>query len=178
MLFAATQSGEIGTALHIAHIQQVHFTQCALSRRKMAADATLSLVLSGPTITPIGINTRIDGEIMPATIYHNPRCSKSRQTLQLLNDNGIEPEIVEYLKNPPSEEALSAILQLLELEPRDLMRKNEAPYKELNLANEVLTRDELIAAMVQHPILIERPIVVSGDKAVIGRPPENVLEVI
>jgi len=115
---------------------------------------------------------------MTTTIYHNPRCSKSRQTLQLLNDNNIEPVIIEYLKSPPSAPVIDRILNLLNIEPRELMRKNEAPFQDYNLANPALTRAELIAAMVQYPILIERPIVVTGNKAAIGRPPENVLEII
>ncbi len=115
---------------------------------------------------------------MTTTIYHNPRCSKSRQTLQLLKDNNIEPAVIEYLKSPPSAPVIDNILNLLNIEPRELMRKNETSYKVNNLDNPALTRAELIAAMVQHPILIERPIVVSNNQAVIGRPPENVLEII
>lgn len=111
-------------------------------------------------------------------IYHNPRCSKSRATLQLLRDNDVEPEVIEYLKTPPTAAELDKILKRLKLEPRDLMRKGEAAYAENNLANPSLTRDQLIAAMVANPILIERPIVVAGAKAVIGRPPENVLDLI
>ncbi len=111
-------------------------------------------------------------------LYHNPRCSKSRQTLALLRERGIEPEIVEYLKHPPSAAELDRLLRRLGLEPRQLMRRNEAPYKELGLAREGLDRAELIAAMVQAPILIERPIAVSGRRAAIGRPPENVLSML
>jgi arsenate reductase len=115
---------------------------------------------------------------MKVKIYHNPRCSKSRETLQLLHDKGIEPEIVEYLKTPPSAEELDAILQKLGIEPRDLMRKKEKPYDENDLFDESLDRQALIRAMVEHPILIERPIVLAGDKAAIGRPPENVLAIL
>lgn len=111
---------------------------------------------------------------MPVTIYHNPRCSKSRQTLQLLEDRGIQPNVVEYLKTPPTAEELDTILNLLNLAPRDLMRKNEKEYKEYGLDNPNLDRPALIAAMAAHPILIERPIVLANGKAVIGRPPENV----
>jgi len=111
-------------------------------------------------------------------IYHNPRCSKSRETLQLLDNNGVEIQVVEYLTEPPGSDELSEILELLGLEPRDLMRKHEAPYKDLNLDGETLTRDELIQAMVEFPILIERPIVISGNVAVIGRPPEKILDII
>jgi len=115
---------------------------------------------------------------MSVTIYHNPRCSKSRQTLQLLNDKGIEPEIVEYLNTPPDAATLDDYLTKLGLEPRELMRRKEAPYAALNLADESLDRAALIAAMVENPILIERPIVVSGGKVALGRPPESVLEIL
>ena len=115
---------------------------------------------------------------MSVTIYHNPRCSKSRQTLALLQEKGEDPVIVEYLATPPDAAALRDILNLLGLSPRDLMRKKEAPYKELDLADESLGDDALIAAMVAHPILIERPIVVTADKAAIGRPPEAVLSIL
>ncbi len=115
---------------------------------------------------------------MSTTIYHNPRCSKSRQTLQLLIDNDVEPVVIEYLKLPPSAQTLDKILTQLNLEPRELMRKKEAPYRENSLDDPALTRAELIAAMVQNPILIERPIVTHGNRAAIGRPPESVLEII
>ena len=111
-------------------------------------------------------------------IYHNPRCGKSRQTLALIKDAGIEPEVIEYLKTPPTVEELDAILKKLKMEPQDLMRKGEAIYKELKLAERELTRDEAIAIMLEHPKLIERPIVVQGRKAVLGRPPENVNELL
>ncbi|MDX5365932.1 MAG: arsenate reductase (glutaredoxin) [Alphaproteobacteria bacterium] len=112
------------------------------------------------------------------TIYHNPRCSKSRQTLSLLEERGLDPLIVDYLKAPPSAVELQAILKKLKMKPRDLMRKGEATYKELRLDNEKLTDEKLIRAMVENPILIERPIVVMGAKARIGRPPESVLEIL
>ena len=115
---------------------------------------------------------------MTVTIYHNPRCSKSRQTLALLQEKGVEPEIVEYLKTPPDTETLKRLLDMLGLEPRDLMRKKEKEYLENDLANPALSRDELIAAMVANPKLIERPIVVQGDKAALGRPPESVLDIL
>ena len=115
---------------------------------------------------------------MSTKIYHNPRCSKSRQTLQILKDKGIEAEVVEYLKTPPDYDELSALLEMLGLEPRDLMRKREAEYKTLNLANPGLSREQLIQAMVEHPKLIERPIVVNNGKAALGRPPEKVLELL
>ncbi|MCF6323609.1 MAG: arsenate reductase (glutaredoxin) [Gammaproteobacteria bacterium] len=115
---------------------------------------------------------------MSTTIYHNPRCSKSRQTLQLLQDNEIEPTIVEYLKTPPSADELEQILTLLNIEPRGLMRQKEAAYQENNLNDPALSRASLIEAMIEHPILIERPIVITNGKAAVGRPPENVLEII
>ena len=112
------------------------------------------------------------------TIYHNPRCSKSITTLEILKSNGIEPKIVEYLKTPPDAETLIDFLKKLGMEPRDLMRKGEAPYKELQLYEKKKDTKELIDAMVQNPILIERPIIVNGDKVALGRPPENVLEIL
>ncbi len=115
---------------------------------------------------------------MAVTIYHNPRCSKSRATLKLLEERGVAPEIVEYLKTPPDAATLDRLLTELGLEPRDLMRKKEAPYKENGLDGENLTREALIAAMVANPILIERPIVVSRGKAALGRPPEAVLGIL
>ncbi|VAW86622.1 Uncharacterized protein YfgD, not an arsenate reductase [hydrothermal vent metagenome] len=115
---------------------------------------------------------------MSTTIYHNPRCSKSCQTLQLLQDNKIEPVVVEYLKTPPSTAKLEQILTLLNIEPRDLMRQKEVAYQENNLNDPALSRADLIAAMIEHPTLIERPIVISNGKAAVGRPPENVLEII
>ncbi|MCP3852006.1 MAG: arsenate reductase (glutaredoxin) [Gammaproteobacteria bacterium] len=116
---------------------------------------------------------------MSTKIYHNPRCSKSRQTLQLLEDNGVKPEIIEYLKTPPSKNELKTILKALDKSPRDLMRKGEAEYKENNLADESLTDEQLIDAMFKYPKLIERPIVVTeGNKFALGRPPESVLEII
>jgi len=115
---------------------------------------------------------------MSVVIFHNPRCSKSRQTLQLLQDNGVEPEVVEYLKTPPSKTRLKQILKMLGLKPRQLMRHKETEYKEQGLADESLTQEQLIDAMLATPKLIERPIVINGDKAAIGRPPENVLEIL
>lgn len=111
-------------------------------------------------------------------IYHNPRCSKSRATLELLRQNDIEPTVVEYLKNPPEHQMLEHILILLGADPRDLMRKQEAAYAANSLQNPNLSRDQLIAAMVANPILIERPIVLANNKAVVGRPPENVLKIL
>ncbi|MDG1693537.1 MAG: arsenate reductase (glutaredoxin) [Porticoccaceae bacterium] len=111
------------------------------------------------------------------TIYHNPRCSKSRQTLELLKTQGIEPTVALYLDSPLSAKTLSVLLQKLGIQASQLIRKNEAYYKE-NLKGLELTENQLIEAMVQHPKLIERPIVVAGDKAALGRPPEAVLEII
>lgn len=115
---------------------------------------------------------------MSVTIYHNPRCGKSRQTLQLIQAQGIEPEIVEYLKNPPSAEELEDILQKLGMESRELMRKKEVNYKANGLEDVFLDRKTLITAMITHPILIERPIVLANGKAAIGRPPEAVLAIL
>jgi arsenate reductase len=115
---------------------------------------------------------------MPVTIYHNPKCSKSRQTLELLKDNGITPTVIEYLQTPPTAETLKRILTQLDFAPRDLIRKKESVYAECELDNPSLTNDDLVSFMVKHPILIERPIVLSNDKAAIGRPPEIVLEIL
>jgi arsenate reductase len=119
---------------------------------------------------------------MSTTIYHNPRCSKSRQTLELLTSNGVGPSIVEYLKTPPDADTLEQVLGLLNMEPRDLMRKNEVEYKDNNLDDPSLSREQLITAMVEHPKLIERPIVITDHngkrKATIGRPPESVLDIL
>jgi arsenate reductase (glutaredoxin) len=112
------------------------------------------------------------------TIYHNPRCSKSRQTLQLLEQHGIAPGIVLYLDQPPSKKTLKQLLSKLGLPARDLLRKGEDEYRELGLADMKLSETALIDAMHAHPKLIERPIVVHGERAVLGRPPENVLELI
>ncbi len=113
------------------------------------------------------------------TLYHNPRCSKSRETLQLLRDNGVEPSVVLYLETPPDAATLGRLVSMLGLSSaRDLMRHKEAEYQELGLSNPALSEDELIAAMVSHPRLIERPIAVANGRARIGRPPEQVLEVL
>ncbi len=112
------------------------------------------------------------------SIYHNPRCSKSRQTLALLQERGIEPEIVLYLDTPPDERTLKSLLQKLGITARQLLRKGEDAFKENNLADKDLSDDQLISAMVAHPKLIERPIVVNGDKAALGRPPEQVLDIL
>ena len=112
------------------------------------------------------------------TIWHNPRCSKSRGALELLHGRGIEPAVVDYQKNPPSAREIEHALELLGMQPRELMRKGEAVYAELHLDNVKMTRELLIEAMAAHPILIERPIVFANGKAAIGRPPENVLAIL
>ncbi|MEE2732805.1 MAG: arsenate reductase (glutaredoxin) [Pseudomonadota bacterium] len=111
-------------------------------------------------------------------IYHNPRCSKSRETLKLLQENGIEPEIILYLETPPDAKTLKGLLKQLGLKPRQLMRTKEAEYKAQGLDNPDLSDDELVAAIIATPKLIERPIVVNGKKAALGRPPEQVLEIL
>ncbi len=115
---------------------------------------------------------------MSITIYHNPKCSKSRQTLKLLQEQGINPVTIEYLKNPPTVEKLKEILSLLGVSPRDLIRKKEDEYKELDLANSRLSDEDLIGFMVKNPNLIERPIVLANGKATLGRPPEQVLYIL
>lgn len=110
------------------------------------------------------------------TIWHNPRCSKSRKTLALLQEKGIEPEIVEYLKTPPSAEELRQVLTLLDITAEELVRKGEAVFKELELKD--ADEETLIAAMTANPILIERPVVIHSQRAAIGRPPENVLKIL
>ena len=112
------------------------------------------------------------------TIFHNPRCSKSRQALGLLQERGIEPEVVEYLKTPLSSQTLQNLCQKIGVNVVDMMRTKEREFKELGLGDRGVTDNELLQAMTQNPILLERPIVVCGDKAVIGRPPENVLKLI
>jgi arsenate reductase len=112
------------------------------------------------------------------TIYHNPRCSKSRATLELLRAQGYEPHIIEYLKEPPGEKELATILRLLGLKPRELMRRKETEYKQENLADPDLKDKDLIKAMHEHPVLIERPIVLARGKAALGRPPEDVLKIL
>ncbi len=111
-------------------------------------------------------------------IYHNPRCSKSRQTLKLLEDNDIQPEVRLYLEKPPAAAELKQLLAALDLSARELLRKGEAEYKELGLADNSLSEAKLVAAMAEHPRLIERPIVTRDGKAVLGRPPENVLALV
>ncbi|MEP6147511.1 MAG: arsenate reductase (glutaredoxin) [Nisaea sp.] len=115
---------------------------------------------------------------MSVVIYHNPRCSKSRQTLELLRNKGVKPEIREYLKSPPSVSELEEVLGLLGIEPLDLMRRKEAAFKDLGLGDGTKDRAMLLQAMHETPVLIERPIVLANGKAAIGRPPEDVLKVL
>lgn len=111
------------------------------------------------------------------TIYHNPRCRKSRETLQLLNDNGVEPKIVLYLEDTPSQKQLIEVIKKLDIRPYDLLRRSEAVFKEKYKGKE-LSDKEWIKAMIENPKLIERPIVIKEKEAVIGRPPENVLSLL
>ncbi len=113
---------------------------------------------------------------MSVTIYHNPRCTKSRETLALLEKKGVKPTIIEYLKTPPTAAELKKLLAMMGKSPREAIRKGEAPYKDLGLAE--ANDAQLIKAMAENPILIERPIVVKGSKAALGRPPESVLAIL
>ena len=113
-----------------------------------------------------------------AVIYHNSGCSKSRETLQILQDSNIEPEIIDYLKTPPSAQELKRIVEMLGVSARDLLRRTEEVYKQADLDNDSLSDDDIINAIVEHPALLQRPIVICGDRAVIGRPPTLVLEII
>ncbi|HCP56915.1 MULTISPECIES: arsenate reductase (glutaredoxin) [Pseudomonas] len=112
------------------------------------------------------------------TLYHNPRCSKSRSALQILEERGLTPAIVRYLETPPSADELTALLRKLDMPARSLLRTGEEEYKALNLADATLTEQQLIDAMVANPKLIERPILIAGDRAIVGRPPERVLEIL
>lgn len=115
---------------------------------------------------------------MKATIYHNPRCSKSRQTLALLQGKGVDIEIIEYLKTPPDARQLAAILKKLGIKPAELLRKKENVFKELGLEKKLDDDQAVIKAMLANPVLIERPIVLANNKAAIGRPPENVMDIL
>lgn len=114
----------------------------------------------------------------PVKILHNPRCSKSRETLALLEARGLQPQIINYQQTPPSAAELDSMLDKLGLEPRELMRKGEDAYADLKLDDASLTRAQLIDAMVAHPILIQRPIVLANGKAALGRPPQAVLDIL
>jgi arsenate reductase len=115
---------------------------------------------------------------MTVTIYHNPRCSKSRETLALLEARGVKPKIIEYLKTPPTEAELKSILRKLALKTKDLVRETEPRYAELGLKQKTVGEEKLLAVIAANPILLQRPIVINGNKAAIGRPPEKVLEIL
>ncbi len=115
---------------------------------------------------------------MTVKIYHNPRCSKSRQTLQILRSQSDDIAVIEYLEMPPTYTQMRTILALLQMSPRDLMRQNEPPYRDCRLDRPELSDDHLIEQMIEHPILIERPIVLANGKAVVGRPPECVMDIL
>ncbi len=131
-----------------------------------------------PMIPDFNTDQRLQDPKMKIQILHNPRCSKSRATLKLLQEAGYEPEIIEYLHTPPDADQLVSILGKLDLRPRELMRKGQAEYKAMGLDDPHLTDEQLVAAMLEAPILIERPIVLANDKAAIGRPPVSVLEIL
>jgi arsenate reductase (glutaredoxin) len=118
------------------------------------------------------------GDSVSVTIYHNPRCTKSRQTLALLEKHGIQPKVIEYLVTPPTEVELKRLIKLLGITPRELVRKKEEEYKKAKLDTTNVTDAEIIRAMVKYPRLMERPIVVTSNKAALGRPPENVLKIL
>lgn len=115
---------------------------------------------------------------MPVAIYYNPKCAKCREALGLLTDRGIKPRVIEYLKNPPSETELRELLKLLGLKPRGLLRTKEPEYAQAGLDNPELSDDAIIRAMLKYPKLIERPIVISGNRAALGRPPQNILKIL
>ena len=140
-----------------------------MSRWIQFADPYLAMRFSGISSS---------AEMKKVTMYHNPQCSKSRQTLALLEDAGASVQIVEYLKEPPTASALDRICKALALDPDELARKNEKRFRELNLDKKSLSRREWLSILSKNPILIERPIVLRGTEAIIGRPPENVLELL
>ena len=115
---------------------------------------------------------------MDLTIYHNPRCSKSRATLALLAERGLQPRVVAYLEQPPDVEQLRELLRMLGLRPRELMRRGESTYRDQGLADASVGDEQLLRAMVEHPILMQRPIVVCDGRAALGRPPEQVLDIL
>jgi arsenate reductase len=115
---------------------------------------------------------------MPVTIWHNPRCATSRRVLAMIRNKGIEPHVVEYLKTPPSAKEIKAVLAKLKLDARGLLRRKEAAYRAEKLDDEKLSDAAIIRAMTEHPVLIERPVVLAGRRAVLARPPERVFEVI
>lgn len=111
-------------------------------------------------------------------IYHNPSCSKSRETMQILESNNLTPRVIEYLDEPPTQQELKTIIEKLGMSARDLLRTTEPIYQEAKLDSDALSEDEIIAAICEHPVLLQRPIVVSGNQAIIGRPPVKVLDII
>ncbi|MCP4981241.1 MAG: arsenate reductase (glutaredoxin) [Gammaproteobacteria bacterium] len=111
-------------------------------------------------------------------IYHNPLCSKSRETLQILEDSNLSPDVVEYLEQPPTRQELKEVIEMLGIPARDLLRTSEQVYDDAELGDDTLTDDEIIEAICQHPKLMQRPIVISGTQAIIGRPPNRVLEIL
>ena len=113
---------------------------------------------------------------MEFTIYHNPQWGKSRKSLELLRAKGIEPTIIEYLKKPLNLKELSSIANKLNMSPKEFVRKSDAKYKELNINEHDISNNELLKAIIDYPRILERPIIISGEKAVIGRPPENILD--
>jgi arsenate reductase len=115
---------------------------------------------------------------MHITIYHNPKCAKSRETLKLLQSRGLEPEVIEYLKTPPTKAELASLIERLGIEPRALLRTKEAEYQQAGLDDPKKSDAAILAAMVKFPKLIERPLVVCGKRAALGRPPENVLKIL
>jgi len=115
---------------------------------------------------------------MQITLYHNPRCAKSREALKLLHQHGVEPRIVEYLKTPPDRQELAALVKALGIRPRDLLRTKEPEYRDAGLDDPALSDNQILAAMVKHPKLIERPIAVKGKRAALGRPPTNLLKLL
>ena len=115
---------------------------------------------------------------MTVQIYYNPRCSKSRKTLELLQEKGIEPEVIEYMENPPDVDTLRKLVEMLGITTREIMRRHEQVFKEAGLDDPTFTDEELLEAISQCPSLLERPIVVNGDKAALGRPPEAVLDIL
>jgi arsenate reductase len=122
--------------------------------------------------------TASTGSAMPVTIYHNPKCGTSRKVLAILEEGGVKLEIIEYLKTPPDRKTLQSLLKAMGMEPRDLLRRRGTPYDELDLDNPALSRDRLIDAMLQHPILIERPIVVTDKGVRLCRPAERLQEIL
>jgi len=149
--------------------------------------AVLAFVFSAKYHPPYGLSRKPELQYaapefrvpsMKMTVYHNPRCSKSRAAVQLLEDRGVALRIVEYLKEPPDAKTLKGLLAKLRLTPRDIIRKSEPVYRDLGLEDPDLSAGALIKAMTANPILIERPIVVAGARAVVGRPPERVLELL